>query len=152
ARGHVPRPDGCSAVRLPGSGVLRARRRPASAARGATVTRTLLLSLALLAVGTAGAAERILSFDSQIQVPRNDIADVVEAVEGREEGNQTRRGIFREFPTISSGPDGTRSAVGFDLVSIKRDGVNETFHTERRSNGVVIYIGHPDRLLSPGEY
>jgi len=114
--------------------------------------RTLMLTLALLATSVAGADERILSFDSQIQVQADSSLEVIETIAVRAEGQQIRRGIFREFPTTYTKPNGTRTTVGFELLSIRRDGASEDYHMERRSNGVAIYVGHKDRFLSPGEY
>jgi len=114
--------------------------------------RYLLFTLALLTSAIAGADERILSFDSQIQVRPDSSLDVIETILVRAEGHQIRRGIFREFPTTYLKPDGTRTAVGFELLSIKRDGVSEGYHIERRSNGVAMYVGDKDRFLPPGEY
>ena len=77
---------------------------------------------------------------------------VTETIRVRAEGNQIRRGIFREFPTTYARTDGSRSTVGFDVLSIKRDGTKEAYHVERRVNGVAIYIGQKDHYLAPGEY
>ena len=68
----------------------------------------------------------------------------------RAEGQQIRRGIFREFPTTYSRVDASRKTVGFDVLSVKRDGVSEPYRMEKRSNGVAIYIGDKDRFLSAG--
>ena len=37
-------------------------------------------------------------------------------------------------------------------MSVRRNGMDEPYHTERRSNGVAVYIGRKDHLLPPGEY
>jgi uncharacterized membrane protein YgcG len=114
--------------------------------------RYLVFTLALLATSMAGAYERILSFDSQVKVQTDSSLEVIETIVVRAEGNQIRRGIFREFPTTYFKPNGTRTTVGFELLWIKRDGASEEYHVERRSNGVAVYVGHKDRFLSPGEY
>ena len=114
--------------------------------------RRLLFAAALLAAGMAGADERILFFDSRIAVQADSSMEVTETIRVRAEGNQIRRGIFREFPTIYTKRNGSRTTVGFDVLSIQRDGVKEPYHLERRINGIAIYIGDKDRYLSPGEY
>jgi len=114
--------------------------------------RTFIFALALLATSMAGADERILSFDSQIHLQDDSSLEVIETIVVRAEGHQIRRGIFREFPTTYTKLNGTRTTVGFELLSIKRDGVSEGYLMERRSNGVAIYVGHKDRFLSPGQY
>ena len=40
----------------------------------------------------------------------------------------------------------------FEVVSVKRDGKAESFHTEKESNGVRVYIGQENYLLPPGKY
>ena len=114
--------------------------------------RMFIFTLALALAGVAGADERILSYDSQITVQTDSSLEVTESILVRAEGQQIRRGIFREFPTTYSRVDASRVTVGFDVLSIKRDGVSEPYHMERRSNGVAIYIGDKDRFLSPAEY
>ncbi|MFA5353938.1 MAG: DUF2207 domain-containing protein, partial [Thermodesulfovibrionales bacterium] len=42
--------------------------------------------------------------------------------------------------------------VGFEIISILRDGRPESFHTANLSNGKRIYIGKEDVFLDPGEY
>ncbi len=61
------------------------------------------------------------------------------------EGNVIRRGIFRDFPTVYTRPDGTRVEVGFHVESVTRDGTAENFALERLSNGVRVRIGSADR-------
>jgi uncharacterized membrane protein YgcG len=77
---------------------------------------------------------------------------VTETIRVRAEGSKIRRGIFREFPTTYSRPDGSKVSVGFEVMSVRRNGMDEPYHTERRSNGVAVYVGRADRLLPPGEY
>jgi uncharacterized membrane protein YgcG len=114
--------------------------------------RTLLCSLVLLTASVAGADERILSYDSRIEVRSDSSLDVTEIIRVRAEGNRIKRGIFREFPTTYFRRGGHRVTVGFELLSVRRNGMDEPYHIERRSNGIAIYIGHKDRFLSPGVY
>jgi hypothetical protein len=85
-------------------------------------------------------------------VRADSVLEVTEAIVVQAEGQQIRRGIFREFPTTYSRVDASRKTVGFEVLSIKRDGVSEPYRMEQRSNGVAIYIGDKDRFLTPGEY
>ena len=54
----------------------------------------------LLAVAPLRADERILSFDSDINVQSDGAFIVTETIRVRAEGRQIRRGIFRDFPTV----------------------------------------------------
>jgi uncharacterized membrane protein YgcG len=114
--------------------------------------RPLLCILVLLTASAASADERILSYDSLIQVHSDSSLAVTETIRVRAEGDKIKRGIFREFPTTYFRRGGERVTVGFELLSVRRNGRDEPYHTERRSNGVAIYVGHQDRFLSPATY
>ncbi len=112
-----------------------------------------LLALALLASSaTARADERILAWQSDIQVRPDSTLEVTETLRVRAEGDQIRRGIFRDFPTRYTDRRGARVVTGFDVQGVTRDGRAEPFRTEKQANGVRIWIGDPDVVLDPGEY
>ena len=107
------------------------------------------LLVAVLAAGFlhAAASEEIRSFSSQIEVlPDSDII-VTETIRVMPEGNQIKRGIYRDFPTMYSGGLGLRSAVRFELLETRRDGQPEPSRTERKSNGLRIYLGSANVFL-----
>jgi uncharacterized membrane protein YgcG len=110
------------------------------------------LALVLAAIGPAGAVERILNFISDVTVERNGNLAVTETIAVQAEGNDIRRGILRDFPTIYTRPDGSRVEVGFDVLSITRNGNPEDWSTERLSNGVRVRIGSANRLLNTGRH
>ena len=116
------------------------------------MTRHVLLGLSLLIAMVASADERIVSFGSRIVVAPDSSLEVTETIRVYAEGKRIRRGIFREFPTTYTKPNGSRVTVGFDVVSVRRNGLDEPHHTERRHNGIVIYVGSKDRLISTGEH
>ena len=101
---------------------------------------------------TASPPERILSFDSRITVNADAGMLVTETIRVRSTGDQIRRGIFRDFPTTYTDRLGHRYTVGFNVQTILRDGRPEDWHTERLANGLRVYMGHKDRLLTPGEH
>jgi hypothetical protein len=110
----------------------------------------LVLLLAWLAPALAN--ERIVLFISDADVERNGDLLVTETIRVYAEGDQIKHGIFRDFPTNYTRPDGTRVRVGFDVLSVKRDGASESFETERVGNGVRVRIGKADTLLSDGDH
>jgi uncharacterized membrane protein YgcG len=114
---------------------------------------TALLLLAS-AFGPAQAEERILRFVSEVAVQRNGDLIVTETIRVRAEGKEIRRGIARDFPTVYTREDGARVNVGFEVLSVVRDGALERYALERKSNGWSVRIGDPDRLLTqtPHEY
>ena len=112
----------------------------------------LLLTLAVLPLGTPLAQERILTFRSDIVVHEDGALSVTEEITVQATGNEIKRGIVREFPTSYEDDYGFRTKIDFEIISIERDGRPEPFHTEQVSNGIKIYIGDRDVFLEPGEY
>src|SRR5690606_19069757 len=113
-----------------------------------------LLSLVLLLGWPAGstAAERILDYQSRIQVAASGEIAVSETIRIVAEGQQIRRGIYRDFPTDYKDPMGNHYRVDFNVISVQRDGQDEPWHTKKMSNGVRLYIGDPDRMLPQGQH
>ena len=106
--------------------------------------------LCVIALGSAGADERILRFISDVNVQRNGDLLVTETIQVRAEGKVIRRGILRDFPTTYTRPDGSRVEVGFEVQAVSRDGETESYATERMNNGVRIRIGNADHFLNSG--
>lgn len=77
---------------------------------------------------------------------------VTETITVRAEGNRIKRGIYRDFPTTYKDRLGNRYRVGFRILSVKRDGRREDYHTENRSNGIRTYFGNKNRYLEQGEH
>jgi hypothetical protein len=96
--------------------------------------------------------ERILDFSSLVLIDPDGSLVVSETITVQATGDQIKRGIVREFPTIYQGRDGKRVRVGFTLLGVQRDGGDEPYHTEEKSNGVAIYVGSKDVFLQPGRY
>lgn len=120
-----------------------------------TVFAALLLTVplaALLAPAPAAAQERILSYDSKIEIRADGSLDVTERITVRAEGRQIRRGIFRDFPTRYRDRYGNRVRVDFEPIGVERDGRTEAWFTERMSNGIRINTGNDDFLPVPADY
>lgn len=103
--------------------------------------------LALLA--PAVAQERILGYDSDLTVNADGSLDVVETIRVRAEGNDIRRGIYRDFPTRYTDGYGNRMVVDFQLLGVERDGRPEPYFTEAMPNGVRINTGGDELLPVP---
>ncbi len=113
----------------------------------------LTLAVALCTSAPAqNSKERILSFKSQITVTPGGTMLVTETIRVSTTGDQIKRGIYRDFPTRYKDRRGNYYAVGFDVKDVRRDNAPEDHHTENLSNGVRVYIGKKDTILSPGEY
>jgi len=96
--------------------------------------------------------ERILSYHSDIHIQPDATLIVEENIAVRAEGDQIKRGIYRDFPTRYKSVEGYRYSVEMNVVEILRDGEPETHRVENLSNGKRIYIGRKDVFLEPGEY
>jgi uncharacterized membrane protein YgcG len=110
---------------------------------------------ALAALGLASSAqadERILNFDSRIQVQRDSALVVTETIRVRAEGDRIKHGIYRDFPTRYTDKLGLIVRVGFQVLSVQRDGRSEAYRLEEQGNGVRVYIGQSDVTLRPGTY
>ncbi len=115
-------------------------------------TGLLLVGIAVLCCQAAGAAERILSFDSAIEVMRDGSMRVTEVITVKAERNRIKRGIYRDFPTDYQDRYGRRIKVDFEILAVTRDGAGEAYFTKPLNNGVRTYIGNKNVLLDPGEY
>ncbi|HEV7609516.1 MAG TPA: DUF2207 domain-containing protein [Steroidobacteraceae bacterium] len=115
--------------------------------------KVALFALLISACSPAAFAdERILSFDETITVAGDGSLSVHDTVRVRAEGEKIRRGIYRDFPTDYRGRDGQQVRVGFAFESARRDGQDEPWHSENRGNGVRVYLGSPDAMVSHGEH
>lgn len=106
--------------------------------------------LLLLAVPLA-AQERILSYDSEVEVRADGSLDVTERIAVRAEGNNIRRGIYRDFPTRYKDRYGNRVVVDLQVIDVSRDGKPEPWFTEKKSNGVRINTGDDGFLPVPAD-
>ena len=118
--------------------------------RCATILALLLAGLPPCLWGQPG--EEILSYHSSIVVREDGSLVVTETIAVQSLGKKIRRGIYRDFPTLYSGPSFTRVAVPFRLHRVARNGQPEPFHTENLPAGIRIYIGREDRILDRGEH
>src|SRR5690606_29816895 len=98
------------------------------------------------------AAEYIRSYHSEIEVAADGRLTVTETITVNAEGRDIRRGIFRDFPLTMEDEEGRTVRVGFDVLSVTRDGRPEAWHTERVTGGIRIYAGSQDTLLQRGEH
>jgi len=115
------------------------------------ILRLVCLGLMLLPTVALAQQERILSFDSRIDVFSDGGIVVTETIRVRAAGQKIRRGIYRDFPTQYKDKRGRRVTVRFEILEVLRDNRPEAYHTEQLSNGVRVYMGKKDVFLQPGE-
>lgn len=96
--------------------------------------------------------ERILNFESRVQVQPDSKLIVTETIQVQAEGNKIKRGIYRDFPTVYKNRQGHKREVGFNVVSVTRDGNPESYFVEKLGNGQRVYIGDRSCFLPSGRY
>ena len=116
-----------------------------------SLLRTLFVALfALLLAPAALAQEQINSFDAAIEVQRDGDVIVTETLRVTSEGQQIRRGIFRDLPRFYVDAENVRLAYGYHVLDIQRDGNDEPYTTETDGNAFRIIIGDEDVFLNNG--
>lgn len=101
--------------------------------------------------GFVSGPEKILSFHADIDVDKNSGLSITEKIKVHSEGNEIKRGIFRSLPLVRNLNDRTQK-VKYNIVSVKKDGVDEDFHEEIEDGYLKVYVGNKDVILSPGDY
>jgi uncharacterized membrane protein YgcG len=96
--------------------------------------------------------ERITDFASSIEVKVSGDLVVTETITVIAAGDQIKRGIYRDFPTLYRSSLGLKRSVAFDVLSVRRNGREEPWHSEKRGNGVRVYIGSADVMVTPGPH
>ncbi len=110
------------------------------------------LILMLLCIAPVQAQEVIQSFQSDIEIADDGTLTVTETITVVAESRQIKHGIYRDFPTRYTAPDGHEVQVGFKILSIEKNDRKAPYHTRSLSNGIRIYIGDKDIRLTPGKY
>ena len=97
--------------------------------------------------------ERILSFHSDILVLATGELEITESITVKAEGNEIKRGIFRDLPSHYQNKYGLRHKVEYNFKEILRDGQPEQHFVKKSGPGFIrIYIGNENIFLSHGYY
>ena len=114
----------------------------------ATFRSLLAIAIALLLAVPLAAREEIRSFASDVVLDTDGSVDVTETIEINAEGDEIRRGIYRDIPVVMLGSDGGKVRPDLEVISVERDGNDEMFRVERMGNFQRIWIGNPDAFIS----
>lgn len=96
-------------------------------------------------------SERILSFESDIRVGTDRTAHVKERITVNALGIEIKRGIFRTLP-LNRNLNNKTEKVNYKIISVKRNGAEEKYHTEKSNGFMYVYIGDEDVVLPSGVY
>jgi len=97
------------------------------------------------------AAERIISFHADLTIAENADVTVTETIKVYAAGYNIKRGIFRALPTVRN-INGGKEKITCKIISVEKDGVEESYHIENTNGVFNIYIGDENYLLSSGYY
>lgn len=118
-----------------------------------TIAARLLALFVFLGVAFPALAEEFIrSYHSVVEVAADGKLAVTETITARAEGQNIKRGIFRDFPLYALDANNRRTKVDFNVVSVERDGTPENWRTENIDGGIRIYTGSADRFLPTGEH
>ena len=106
---------------------------------------------ALLFAPAAFAREEITSYDVAVEVQTDGDIIVNETLRVNAEGNEIRRGIFRDLPHFYLDASGNRLAYEYHVLAVERDGAEEPYDTETEGNAFRIRIGDEDVFIEPGQ-
>ncbi|MFC1813566.1 DUF2207 domain-containing protein [Thermodesulfobacteriota bacterium] len=120
------------------------------------ITRILIvlgvLTFLLPSAAVAQQTERIIKFESHIQIKTDGSMTVSETINVYATGQQIKRGIYRDFPTKYKDRFGNTVRAEFKVLRVLRDGRSEAFHLKKISNGTRVYMGQKNRMVARGEH
>ena len=117
--------------------------------------RSLFAGLAACLFAFAAAAEeKIDAYDVGIDVQADGDIRVTETIDVTVEGDQIKRGIFRDLPRYyeDSQVEGNKLPYQYDIRRITRDGHREPYKTATDGNAYRIQIGDADVYLDHGDH
>ncbi len=97
------------------------------------------------------AVERILSYNVDIIVDTNSTLTITEKIKVNALGQSIQRGIFRSLP-LKRNVNNNVLFVKYKVLSVKKNGVEEPYHTTNNLDDTKIYIGDEDVWLTPDVY
>ena len=121
--------------------------------RAAALIAIVALTFFAVASLPAAAEEEVIErYASDVVVARDGTLTVSETIRVRAEGDQIKRGIYRDFPLTFEDEDGTVREVGFRLINVTRDGSDEPHFTQREGESIRIYAGEESVFLDTGTH
>jgi len=106
----------------------------------------------LMLTGGVWAREEIRNYLVDIEVRTDASIEVTETITVKAEGNDIRRGIYRDIPLRALDDRGLWSSIGFDLIEVLHNGQPSPYHTEWQGRFFRILIGKADVFIPHGEH
>ena len=100
----------------------------------------------------AQAEEVIHSFSSNVTLRLDGAVEVVEIIEVEAEGSKIKRGIYRDILSVMKNDDGSDYNSKLEIISVKKNGIDEPYHIKDVANGKRVYFGQSDVFLEHGRY
>ena len=98
-----------------------------------TIAARLLALFVFLGVAFPALAEEFIrSYHSVVEVVADGKLAVTETITARAEGQNIKRGIFRDFPLYALDANNRRTKVDFNVVSVERDGTPESWRISKK--------------------
>lgn len=117
------------------------------------LSRSLIfLFVVIFCAAQVQAAEVIKHFQTLVEVSSDGSLVVTETIQVQAEGNQIKRGIYRDIPLQFEDRNNKVRQVGFDLLSVKRNGKTEPHFTEDNLKFTRIYVGDKNVMLPVGPH
>ncbi len=114
--------------------------------------KKILSILLLLFFLYAPAQDRILDFDSKIQIEQSGNLQIVETITIKTDGSIFKNGFFRVLPLSRKDKNDNTIDIEYHINSISKDGIPENYLTKKESGKCKIYIGKKDVVLKNGTY
>ena len=99
----------------------------------------------------AAQSEKLEEFHSTISLDPSGQLSVLEKIRYATEISG-KRGIIRSLPLTGVDKQDREVKIVYTIHSVKRDGVDSPYHTERENGNLAIYVGESSVFLEPGVY
>ena len=116
------------------------------------IRKKLLAFIFFIFFISLNAQEKILNFDVKIQIEKSGSIQVTEKITIKAEGNIFKRGLLRILPLARIDKNGNVIDVEYTISSIKKNGIDEKYFTEKEADTWKIYIGEKDIFLESANY
>ncbi|MFK5894323.1 MAG: DUF2207 domain-containing protein, partial [Pseudomonadota bacterium] len=111
-----------------------------------------LLILLLFFSVTINAEEKILDFNSRIQVLSDGDIQVKELITVNAENYRIKHGITRDIPTVYFDNFLTHKTANINITNVTLDGQSVNYHKQNLMNGFRLYIGSKNSFVSKGKH